>query len=329
MRPLKLLLVACALALNVGCESFKEWTNRRTKPPGNSGAMLPVSAEQLVGYLNGQAERLQSVSYGEAVVSARQGDGIRGAIPMPPLRGNLAAAQPRNFRMVVKAGLADARVDLGSNPDKFWVYFDAPTVPKTYVYASHSDFSSGRAQLPANLSFEPDWIMQAMGMTTFPLDAAYEQTSVPGAPSQRAVPMNEKDRTYTLRWQAKAPNGVPVVKEIVFAADDVDAGRDQPQVRKHLVRDAKGKLICSAEVKSAKTVATGGTDPITKRPYVLQYPTLVVLRWEEEKFEMSLKLDGAQVNHRMTQEEAQRLFTLPTIPGVSPVNLAEARFERK
>jgi hypothetical protein len=79
-------------------------------------------------------------------------------------------------------------------------------------------------------------------------------------------------------------------------------------------------------VKSAKTFPTGGTDP-KGRPYVVQVPTHVVLRYEEQKFEMTLKLDMPRVNQPMSQEDTRRLFSRPNVPGVPAVNLAEARFD--
>ncbi len=320
MRSLQLLLVVCLFALAVGCAYLKDRAGITEQHKG-AGPVPKVTSEQLVGYLNMQAGKLQTIAYGDTRVTAKEGDGIKGAIremTYPTLTGNLSASQPRNFRMVVTSqGVADVRVDLGSNTDQFWVYFGVPTVPKTFVFASHSDFENGKAKLPGGMPFDPDWVLQALGMTTFP---------PPSPTMQYTVKTDEVARTHTLSWPATAPNGMAIHKEIVFAADDADSGHEEPQVRRHLIRDAKGKVVCSAEVKGAKTIPVGGTDPQTKRPYIIQYPTVVVLRWEEQKFEMTMKLSGARVNQQMTAEETRRLFTIPNIPGVSPVNLVEGRF---
>ena len=34
--------------------------------------------------------------------------------------------------------------------------------------SKHTDFESGKAQLPAGMPFEPDWVMQVVGMTKLP-----------------------------------------------------------------------------------------------------------------------------------------------------------------
>lgn len=310
MRSLRLMLVACLLAPAVGCAWMRENMGIGHREPKSTGAVPKVTADQLVGYLNAQAGRLQSLTYGDATVSAREG-----LLRYPTLRGNLSAAQPRNFRLTATGGLVDAKIAFGSNPEQFWVYCSAPTMQPTYVFASHTDFQEGKARLPGNIPFEPEWVMQALGMTTFPTDLPYTATA------------DERARTYILSWPDKTPSGAQVRKEIVFAADDADAGRNQPQVRKHLVRDAKGKVLCWAEVKSARTVPAGGTDPQTGRPFVVQYPTEVELRWEEQKFEMTLKLDSAKVNQPMTPQDMRRQFDMPNIPGATPVDLAHARFD--
>ncbi|MBA4186856.1 MAG: hypothetical protein C0467_02440 [Planctomycetaceae bacterium] len=318
MCHLRFLLVALLLAPSAGCSWLRNTAGIGQQANNNHGAVQKVSAEQLVGYLNIQASRLNNISYGEVTVSAKEGDGIRGALKemaYPNLRGNLSASQPRNFRMVAKGGLVDVKVDLGSNPDQFWVYFTAPQVQPMYVFASHSDFEAGKAKIPGNMPVDPDWIMQALGMTTFQTGLPYTATA------------DERARTYTLSWPTTTPNGVPIRKEIVFAADDADAVHNQAQVKKHLIRDTKGKVLAYADVRSAKTVPTGGNDPQSGRPYVVQYPTELLLRWEEQKFEMTLKLDAGRVNGQMTPQDNKRLFDLPNIPGATPVDLAHARFD--
>jgi hypothetical protein len=322
MSRLRLLLAACLLAPSAGCESFRKWIGREPQPPGpgHTGALPQVSAEQLVGYLNGQAGRLKNITYSDVTVSLKEGEGLGSrtkSMFYPTLRGSLSASQPRNFRMVTQTGLVDAKVDFGSNPQQFWVYFNAPTMQPTYVFASHSDFQEGKAKLPGNMPFDPEWVLQALGMTTFPEDAQYE----PVKPDERA-------RTYTLSWASRMPNGMQVRREVVFAADDADPRYNQAQVRKHVIRDMKGNVICAAEVKSATTVSAGGADPATGRPYVVQYPTHIVLRWEEQKSEMTLKLGGAKFNQELSPQDMHRLFDMPN-KEIRPENLAHARYDSR
>ena len=311
MRSLQLLAVVALIASAVGCGLIDKigGSGGGKKPSGTP--VQQVSSAQLVDYLNTQASRLEAVTYDRATVTAKQG-----LVSMPSLRGDLAASQPRNFRMRGQRELPAAKIDLGSNEQQFWLFLDAPSVRPTYVFASHSDFETGKAKIPEGIPFEPDWVMQALGMTKFQQNVPYEQ-----------VKLDEKARSYTLSWPATTPAGMPIRKEIVFAADDADSGRDQPQVKKHVIRDVKGRVICTAEVKRAKTVSVGGSDPRTGHALVVQYPTHIVLRWEEQRFEMDLELNGAKVNPQLTPEAIRSHFSRPNIQGSTAINLAEARFD--
>ncbi|MDB5309601.1 MAG: hypothetical protein JWO38_3803 [Gemmataceae bacterium] len=317
MRTRQLLVLAALVAPAGGCNWMKEWRERdqvrdRDRDRDRGGAMDPkdVTPEKLVAYLNDRASRLQSIQYEKSSMR------ISGkALPVPAtLDGHLWCAQPRSFRLVGNGRVVGSKVIIGSNPEQFWLYMDVPNDGATYVYASHTDFDSGRARLPNDIPFEPDWVMQALGMTTFkpPPEVKYELTR----PNPR-----DRDRTYTLGWEAMTPAKVPVIKEIVF---DHNGGGARPVVKKHVIRDARSKqVIASAEVRAVETVEAG-IDP--RSPVAVQYPTHVTLRWEGQDFTMDLTLKGAQVNQMPADDQARRnLFARPEIPKTNPINLAEFR----
>jgi hypothetical protein len=311
MRALRVMLTAAALAPAVGCTWIKNWGDKGP-PPHRDGEKLPdVAPNRLVKYLNDRAAQFHSVNYGDVRLSCSQG-----VMPLPQLEGNLVCVQPRNFRMKAQTRMPGGTIDLGSNDQQFWMYLQVPAEKPLYVYASHSDFESGKARLPGNLPFEPDWVMQALGMTTLP----------PGDPTTGApyrVEVNPRDWTYTLSWPATTPSGTQIIKEIVFNGDSASPPR--PQVKRYAVRDAaKKKLICWAEIKAAQTLPVG-TDPETGYPLAIQYPTRVVLRWEEQKFEMDMTLEQAQVNKPPSADQARAWFTRPVIQNVNPIDLVNYR----
>jgi hypothetical protein len=290
-----LLLVAVLIPLT-GCETLDKWLGR--DHPKENKELPAVQASQLTSYLNERATRMQSLSARVAITASDHN------MPLPArLTGNLAASQPRNFRM--KADSLAADVDLGSNSEQFWVYFKGGAAQK-YVFASHSDFEAGKVKLPPGIVFEPDWVLQTLGMMPLPPGNQYS-----------APPPDQKNRTYMLSWPATLPNGTSVIKEVVFDGDPATGTKSQ--VKKHIVRDTKGKLICSAEIKQAKTVSLTATDS-RGQALVVQYPTKVVLKWEEQKFEMDLELSDGKVNDPTPPSTA--LFTRPTIQGTTPVDLA-------
>lgn len=312
MNRLRLLLTAAVLCPSVGCEWMKQ--HGIGKPDnfpgkGGRGRELPqVEPDKLVAYLNERADRLQSITNAEVRMVAQDRSGL---VPSPPvtLTGDLFAVQPRNFKLTGRGGLIDVRMFMGSNDQQFWVYAQMPTVDPMYVYASHSDFEAGKARIPGNVPFEPEWVLQALGMAHLPATNQY-------AP----VKLDTNARTYTLSWPATTPNGMSVVKEVVFDADPATGTKSQ--VKKHVVRDTRGKVLCYAEVKHAKTVQTGDKDK-EGRPLAVQYPTEMVLRWEEpQKFELRLEMMTAQINQPLSPEETRRHFNRPNVPGATPVDLA-------
>lgn len=312
MNRFRLILVAAVLCPSVGCEWMKQHGIGKNigadKDGGRDRELRKVAPEELVGYLNDRADRLQSITNADVRMLAVDRSGL---VPTPPitLRGELFAVQPRNFKLTGTGGAIDIKMFLGSNDQQFWVYAKMPTVDPMYVFASHSDFEAGKARIPGGVPFEPEWVLQTLGMAHLPATNQY-------AP----VKLDANARTYTLSWPATTPNGVSVVKEIVFDADP--ATGTKPQVKKHVVRDTKGKTLCYAEVKEAKTVQTGAADA-KGQPLAVQYPTTVVLRWEEpQKFELKLEVLTAQINHPLTPEEAKRHFSRPNVAGTTPVDLA-------
>lgn len=306
MRSLHLILAAAVLSPAVGCNWMKDRKDGGGSYRPRPTEKLPdVAPNRLVKYLNDRATQFQSIDYGDVRYHCSQG-----VVPLPALEGNLACAQPRNFRMV-GTRTPGTRVDVGSNDQQFWMFVQIPTQKPTYVYASHDDFKAGKARLPDDVPFEPEWVMQAIGMMTLP------------AGDQYRVEINERDRTYTLWWPATTPAGLQIRKEIVFDGDS--AAPPHPQVKRHVVRDPRTKrVICTAEIKSAQAIPAG-TDAETGYPLAIQYPTRVVLRWEEQKFEMDMTLDKARVNQPVPEEQARRLFTRPTIQNVPEINLANYR----
>src|SRR5262245_11329224 len=121
MRLLRLGLIAVVLAPAVGCNWMREVGGGDTRGRG-TGPIEPVAAERLVGYLNDRAGRLQSVEYANARVRVSEK-----GVPVPAtLTGPMACVQPRNFRLRC-GGAMGGDVDLGSNPDIFWVYAKVPS----------------------------------------------------------------------------------------------------------------------------------------------------------------------------------------------------------
>ena len=288
-----------ALGLVTGCAWLDKWKDPK---PGSTGPLKPKKAEELVAQLNRQSDAIQTVRYDDVSLRAT----IPGSPFVPALRSGLMVAQkPKNFRMQSGFALGGDQLDIGSNSQEFWMYVKQPK--PTFLFCSHADFPKVQDDLP--VPFEPDWVLQALGMATFDPNRKYE------------VETSEKSRAYYLKYEDTTPAGQKVMKVTEFAADVSDT---QPKIRKHLIlTQTKSGLqtLMSAEIHKV-TVLEAGVDPQTNLRTTVQVPTQVTLEWPQQKVTLALTLGKAQLN---TREEA-KLFSKPaSIDNASPVNLADFR----
>jgi len=300
------LLVAAVVLSAVGCETFLP---KPPKPAARTGPIPEHAPDVFVNYLNQQSAAIQSIEFDRVRISTESGPLLQQAVS---LEGDLYCAKPRLFRL--RAGLRvtpGEEVDVGSNAQYFWVYAKRAQDPN-FMYCSHDDYASGKVQLP--IPFDTEWVLQALGMTTYDPAAKY------------TVETRQKEREYALVSECQTPQGVRVRKITVLTADMDNSST--PIVKKHVVMDARGVPIATAEVRKVKTVQAG-TDPQTGKPTVVQIPTDLLLTFQgpdNQKMKLSLLLDKETINPPSDERKQQYLFTLPKINGSNPVNLDDYRF---
>lgn len=271
------------LLLLAGC---KNWDNQRPSRDGPIQTGRAPTAEQLVKYLNDNARRVQGLECRDLDIDARQGGQVVG------LNGTMVCQQPRNFRMQAKL-LGQPAVDLGSNDQEFW-YWISKVEPVPYVFhCSYEDFGRGNVRMP--FPFQPDWVIEAMGI------APYDET--------KKYEVRETQTTVELIERAASPQGQPVRKVTVFSRGTASGAR--PQVSAHLLQDAAGKEIASAHISEVRYDNASGA--------VL--PRRLQLVWPSEKIEMKLTLDGVKVAPIDPQRSAA-IFNRQTLKSLPSYDLA-------
>jgi hypothetical protein len=246
----------------------------------------PPTAQALVDYLNDNAHRVQSLECSELSLDCRQG------VQTVGLHGKMVCQKPRNFRMGASA-LGSQQVDLGSNDQEFW-YWIGKADPPYLFHCSYADFprASGRMPFP----FQPDWIMEAMGIGEYGPAEKYQVV--------------DRGKTLELVEQTVSPAGERVRKVTVFNRTQT-RGAD-PQVLAHVLQDANGKEVCGAYVSEVRQdPATGAILPHRIR---LVYPT--------ERIELKLKLDEVAVNRPIDAQRTALLFSRPNLSNVQAFDLA-------
>jgi hypothetical protein len=277
-----ILLVLLGSAIASGCNAFRPYS---AAPTGDRGLVVDeVTSAKVVAALNENARRIQSIRSNDVDLTCSQG------FETFNLRSSLVCQKPRNFRLNGKL-MQSTVVDLGSNDQEFWWWISKATPPHLF-HCSHEEFA--RSQGKIALPFQPDWVMEALGMAEFDPRKSYQLTP--------------KGNTLELVEAAYAPDGRPVRKVTTLARN-----RNTLQVTAHLLQDEKGKEICSARVLQVQR------DPASDA--IL--PRKVEMNWPAEKVKLVMTLNEIGVNGALPQGNA-RLFHRPNLEGVRSVDLARA-----
>lgn len=295
----RLPLAAVALAAGVAGCKFLERPDTAVQPTTPRQSLAQRTPQDLVQYLNTQASYVQNLSYSDVRLKASD-NGETFTLGDT----SLFAARPNNVRLIAGHTVLGKQLDIGSNEREFWVYVKQLR-PDNFFYCSHEEFEKGTAKFP--VPFDTDWVMQALGMATFPTDGQYE--------------IQTRDREYVLTQRTTTRNGVPVTKQMVFNAD-WDGG-NRPIVRRHVIADDRGQKLAVAEIRNVRSIKLGPPNNPWQR--WVQVPTEVTLEWPQQKFKMDLVLRGEKLNDDLSDRFAA-LFTRPRIPGTNPIDLATYQF---
>jgi hypothetical protein len=210
---------------------------------------------------------------------------------MPALHANIALERPRRFRLRADTALTGPEVDLGSNPELFWFWVKRTQRddPKAVYFCSHANFANSPAK--KMLPVEPEWLIEALGVTTF--DPA----------GQHRGPIPVGGGRLQVQTSLTTPSG-PMTKVTV-----VDEARGLV-LEQHLY-DAQGQRVASA------LTSQHAADPVSGA--VL--PRHIEIQWPATQFSMKIELRELQVNQ--LAGDPQQLWSIPDYPGWPPFDLGQ------
>jgi hypothetical protein len=282
MRYLTCALSLGAALLAAGCADSKWAFIHNNREDTRALADNPKAAD-LVGYLNQNAQRIQTLECPNLDLDIKQGFQQWG------MRGKMICDKPRNFRMVAEV-LAKNEADIGSNKDEFW-YWIARDNPPYLVHCSYANLERG-VKIP--FPFQPEWVMEALGMGTYDPGLHYQ-----------VIPHRN-----TLDLVCETVNqGQRVQKITVF-----NRSASRTQVREHVLRDASGREICKASVLDAQNIQ----GVMVPQVIVLSYPAEKL----ELKMKLYTSGRDVVVNRPLDPNQAAALFTRPRLVGVRTYDLA-------
>jgi hypothetical protein len=274
-------VLGVGILLLTGCADSKWSIFRHSQDTPRVTTERSLSADEVVAYLNANAQRIQSLTCSNVDLDCKQG------YQEFHIRGKLACQKPKNFRMQAEA-LGRTEADIGSNDQEFW-YWIARGEPYL-IHCSYQDLASG-VRIP--FPFQPQWVMEALGMAEYDPTQPYQLVNLRG--SSQLI-QNTKDS-----------QGQPVRKITEFKQL---AGRIQ--VTDHILQNPNGGEICRAHITEPQEIRRGVLIP---RKIVFSYPK------EQLKLSMTLWQRPDDVILDQQFNAAQGLFARPALAGVQDYDL--------
>jgi hypothetical protein len=273
--------VGLAMVVLAGCADSKWNFLRNNQDSGRAGVDNPTQGD-LLAYLNRNAQQVKSINCPIIAMDTRMG------LQQFNVGGKMICEKPRNFRLKAEAfGATEA--DIGSNDNEFWYYLKRND-PPMLVTCSYQDLQNG-ARIP--FPFQPEWVMEALGMAEYNSADNYRMIA-----NRRNFELI-KDLNY---------QGQRVQKVTLFNRD-----RSRIQVTEHQLRDARGKVICSAQISDVANV--GG----------VVLPRKIIMHYQAEDLTIKLTLFSnvrdVVINQPIDGEQSRALFARPTYAGVQTVDL--------
>jgi hypothetical protein len=270
------------LLLAAGCNNAP-WLRQTPQAPSGprASAGAPTAAE-LVAALNSNAQRVQALQSNDVDLDCTAEGRSVG------LTALMVCQKPRNFLLRARA-LGNTAADLGSNDREFWFWISRNEPPYLY-HCSYEDFARG-VRMP--LPFQPDWIVEALGIGEYDPAKAY-----------RVVPNNAgADLVEETTSQGQA------VRKITRFIRNRNY---QWQVVGHILQDSRGQVICAASISEVQQDSATG----------VVLPRRVLMEWPAERLKMKMKVDHPVVNPALNPQQVAMMFTRPVMKDVPSYDLA-------
>lgn len=282
------LLVLTALLLGAGCRAAG---TSALPPTSDPVAVRPVpTAETVISRLNSNARLVQSLK-AEPSITVVVTSGKRKE--QHPLNGLLGMERPRNFRLELLAPTLtqSKEADIGSNEEGFWFWVKRSKEKEVYV-CRYSD--TGDSPLAA--AFQPDWIVEALGLREIPAEEAADYAIRRGEPPAT--------NTLVLTRRLRTPAGESYMKMLI-----VDAATGVLREHRLYAGDQK-TMLARAVVPPGhyQRVAVSARPEEGVGATAVVLPTKIQLSWVKEQLDLIVDVGKPEINPALPAG----LFTEPT-----------------
>lgn len=303
LRPSLVLIAALAMA---GCRAAGVAPTGPTPPPEPK---LSFRLDDFVREHNQNARLIKAVDARPSIqVTMTPPDG--GEAQSGRVNGRLSVLQPKNFKLEL-ATMTSNLADIGSNDEQFWFWVQSKADKHVY-YCNYDDLPTSELAP----TYQPDWIVRALGLKPITPDEAIAARVSPGPESG----------TTAIRFPASRVGGASYAREIVVA--DVSN-----RVTAFRVFDHDGKTVLGhAKIDSYLDIPIPADDKAeddreTTKPKTRHIPDHVVLDWKREGLKLDITLKSVKLNQPISEDRRAALFVQPKLSGYTSIDLAEASRE--
>jgi hypothetical protein len=247
--------------------------------------VLPPMAtiDDVIATINSNSAKVQSLATDDATISAPF---------MPSLRAHLFLDRPRRFRLLGETTFFGPEADLGSNDEVFWFWIKRNPQPAVF-YCRHDQFETSLAR--NMLPVEPGWVIEALGIVA--VDPAGQHSGLVHSGQGR------------LRFETP----IDTVHGRMTKLIEVD--ESQGWITGQHLYDSQRRRVASA------VASNHGRDPVTG----VALPSRIEIQTQgtetSPQFSMRVDLKNVRVNQLPANQD--QLWTLPSYPGATPINLAD------
>lgn len=270
------LLVLLCLTAQPGCAWWRGWARAPQAPMAFQG---PPTIEQIAAHINSNpVKQLEA----ERARIALEG--------LPTLTARLAIERPRSLRFRVETGLTGPELDIGSNPEMFWMWVKRE---QAVFYARHDQFAGSNAR--QLVPVQPEFITEALGVMYF--DPAGKHDG----------PYDRGNNRLEIRSKILAPDG-ELTRVLVM-------NNVYGWVLEQHLYDPRGQLIASAKTSDHRHYPLEG----------VSLPHKVEINLPPSKLAFTLDVSQYRINSLSSSPE--QLFTMPKFEGAQPVDVADPNFQ--
>jgi hypothetical protein len=284
-------LVVASFIFATGCR----WFNRQDNPPDGSNSRVfageTPTEKQLVDYVNERAKLVSTLKCRTVHIDVKESGKTQ-----PGVEATLVCQKPRDFRLQGRA-LTGSVVDIGSNKDELWFWIKY-IEPVGVYHCTYDDLANGKVRsMP--LPIKPEWVVQVMGIAEYNDDLS----------KYKIFPRGD---FLELQEQIVSLQGQPMTKVTFF---NLKPSAGKPRVCQHRLLDAKGAMICWAEITEVQQDRSN--------PQIV-LPTQVRMVWPEQKLEIKMKIeDDFKVNDPISPKDYDILFTRRNLADLPSFDLAQ------